>query len=177
MGEYVIRRGDTFFQLSQKLGGSYEEWLLANPGLNPMSLQIGQVIRIPPLTHGTGEESYREISAIQETTYGRENYDDMEIEVEGVRFRVKRIGESRVPHEIHLNVPRTEIRKIQPYGIHGPCEVQIMLSNVNIIHSPRLMSDPPRNRTGEGSSVTNGAPELSRIGELEGDIRWDSPNN
>lgn len=144
--------------------------------MNPYYLQVGQVIRIPSAIHAPGVEQYTEISTLKETAYTGESYDDVELEVEGVRFRVKRIGESRVPHEIHLTVPRTEIRKIQPYGVNGPCEVQIMLSNVNIIHSPRLMSDPPR-RTGESPSATDGAPELSRIGELEGDIRPDMPNN
>ena len=63
------------------------------------------------------------------------------MEVEGVRFRLRRIGEPKIPHEIHFILPRTEIRKIQPAGECGPSEVQVMLSNLTVVLSPRLMSD------------------------------------
>ena len=69
-----------------------------------------------------------------------EYLDQVEMEVEGVSFRVRRIGEPKVPHEIHLILPRAEIRKVQPAGDGGPCEVQIMLSNMDIVLSPRLVT-------------------------------------
>lgn len=141
MSEYVIQRGDDFFRLAQRLGGCCEDWMLANPGINPLALQIGQKIVLPELKSSNAREQYAEISVDQGNQYAGDKMDDVEMEIEGVRFRIKRIGESKIPHEIHLIVPRTEIRKIQPQGEHGPCEVQIMLSNVDIVHSPRLMSE------------------------------------
>ncbi|AHF07416.1 LysM peptidoglycan-binding domain-containing protein [Desulfitobacterium metallireducens] len=152
MPDYVIQRGDDYFRLAQRLGGTCEEWMLANPGINPLTLQIGQKIVLPELKSSNAHEQYAEISVDKGNQYAGDKMDDVEMEIEGVRFRIKRIGESRVPHEIHLIVPRTEIRKIQPQGEHGPCEVQIMLSNVDIVHSPRLMSE------GGGTTVSATAP-------------------
>lgn len=150
MPEYVIQRGDDFFRLAQRHGGTCEDWMLANPGINPLTLQIGQKVVLPEFKNTNAREQYAEISVSEGNQYAGEKMDDVEMEIEGVRFRIKRIGESRVPHEIHLLVPRTEIRKIQPQGELGPCEVQIMLSNVDIVHSPRLMSE------GGGATRTSG---------------------
>ncbi|AGA69869.1 putative glycosyl hydrolase [Desulfitobacterium dichloroeliminans LMG P-21439] len=184
MEEYVIQQGDTFYRLAQRWGGTCAEWQVANPGLNPDYLQIGQKVYLPRMTNPRGNEQYAMITPQQGMEYAGDHLDDIEMEIEGVKFRVKRIGESKIPHEIHLLVPRTEIRKVQPHGINGPCEVQIMLSNVNIIHSPRLMSDPPRSMSAndggmnQGSQVSNrpgnAAPELSQISELRSDTRPDS---
>jgi peptidoglycan endopeptidase LytF len=44
---YVIQAGDTLFQLSQLFNVPLDEILAANPGIDPQSLQIGQVICIP----------------------------------------------------------------------------------------------------------------------------------
>ena len=45
--EYTIRAGDTFFLLAQRFGVTVQAIELANPGVNPNNLQIGQVICIP----------------------------------------------------------------------------------------------------------------------------------
>lgn len=190
MPEYLIQPGDTFYKLSQRMGGCCEDWIQANPNLNPNYLQVGQKIVLPGLKNPKGREQYAEISLDEGTEYAGDHLDDIEMEIEGVRFRVKRIGESRVPHEIHLTVPRTEIRKIQPQGANGPCEVQIMLSNVNIIHSPRLMSEggTATKAGGQGSidhsssqqtlnqAATNQSQALSQTSELRFDIRPDQPS-
>jgi LysM repeat protein len=187
MPEYIIQPGDTFYRLSQRMGGSCEDWIQANPGLNPSCLQIGQKIVLPGLKNPKGREQYAEVSLDEGTEYSGDHLDDVEIEVEGVRFRVKRIGESRIPHEVQLTLPRTEIRKIQPQGEQGPCEVQIMLSNVNIIHSPRLMSEgggtriskgqeTPSTTTQSAASSSSQPPALSQISELSRDIRPDMPH-
>ncbi|WP_028305586.1 LysM domain-containing protein [Desulfitobacterium sp. PCE1] len=183
--DYLIQPGDTFYRLAQRWGGTCEEWQLANPGMNPDYLQIGQKVYLPRLANPRGNEHYAVITPHQGMEYSGDHLDEVEMEVEGVKFRIKRIGESRIPHEVHLTVPRTEIRKIQPYGDNGPCEVQIMLSNVNLIHSPRLMSDRPRTET-QNSGTTqgnqenaqqnnSGAPELSQVRELYSDVRQDRP--
>ena len=195
MPEYCIQPGDTFYQLAQRMGGTCEELIQANPTLNPNYLQVGQIIVLPGLKNPKGREQYAEVSLDEGTEYAGDHLDDVEMEIEGVRFRVKRIGESRIPHEIHLTVPRTEIRKIQPQGVNGPCEVQIMLSNVNIIHSPRLMSEGggatkagsqgSTNQSGTqegvnqsgtlGGQGANDTQALSQTSELRFDIRPDRP--
>lgn len=191
MIEYLIQPGDTFYQLAQKMGGTCEDWIQANPALDPNYLQVGQKIVLPGLKNPKGHEQYAEVSLDQGTEYAGDHLDDVEMEIEGVRFRVKRIGESRIPHEIHLTVPRTEIRKIQPQGVNGPCEVQIVLSNVNIVHSPRLMSEgggagatkaggqgSSNQSENQGNSVQTAANDLqaqAQTGELRFDTRPDRP--
>ncbi|WP_434511834.1 LysM peptidoglycan-binding domain-containing protein [Desulfitobacterium sp. AusDCA] len=152
MPEYVIQRGDDFYRLAQRFGGNCEDWQLANPGINPVTLQIGQKVVLPPILNSKAREQYAELTTGEGKEFAGDHMDDVEMEIEGVRFRIKRIGESKIPHEIHLIVPRTEIRKIQPQGEQGPCEVQIMLSNVDIVHSPRLMSE------GGGTKAASAAP-------------------
>lgn len=156
MPEYVILQGDNFYQLAQRFGGTCEDWILANPGINPLTLQIGQKVILPELNTPNAREQYAEISAVEGTRYAGEKMDEVEMEIEGVRFRIKRIGESKVPHEVHLIVPRTEIHKIQPQGEQGPCEVQIMISNVDIVHSPRLMSERGGTTGTTGTTGTQG---------------------
>ena len=178
MAEYIIQPGDTFYRLAQRLGGTCEEWKLANPGINPDCLQIGQKVYIPVSLDKGGKENYTAFTGQGGTSYSGDCLDEVEMEVEGVTFKIRRLGESKVPHEIQLTVPRTEIRKVQPYGPNGPCEIQIMLSNVNLIHSPRLMSDSPRNGAQTRVEVQNERSiqgELAQIRELRSDVRPDQP--
>lgn len=142
--EYMIRSGDTFYKLAQKMGGTWEEWMKANPGINPGALQVGQKVILPRSAQGTPKEGgglncYARMQENDKEQFCGEVMDEIQMEVEGLRFSIRRVGEMRVPHELHLILPRTEIRKIQPVP-GGPCEVQIMLSNINLVHSPRLMS-------------------------------------
>ncbi|KAL8689314.1 MAG: hypothetical protein Q9218_004991 [Villophora microphyllina] len=44
---YTIKSGDTFWAISQQLGISVDALQAANPGVNPSTLQIGQVINLP----------------------------------------------------------------------------------------------------------------------------------
>ncbi|MFY9134831.1 MAG: LysM peptidoglycan-binding domain-containing protein [Bacillota bacterium] len=44
---YVIRQGDTLYRIAQRYGTTVDALLRANPGIDPMNLQIGQVICIP----------------------------------------------------------------------------------------------------------------------------------
>ena len=46
--EYVIRKGDLYSTLAKKFGVSTKAILDANPGVDPLKLQIGQKINIPP---------------------------------------------------------------------------------------------------------------------------------
>lgn len=45
--EYTIRRGDSFYLISQRTGVPLSDLLAANPGVDPARLLVGQVICIP----------------------------------------------------------------------------------------------------------------------------------
>ncbi|MDR3586629.1 MAG: LysM domain-containing protein [Desulfosporosinus sp.] len=140
--EYSIQEGDNFHSLAQRWGGTCDDYLLVNPSIDPLKLQIGQKIVLPDFKgFHKGQEQYADISGDRGEEFVGDYHDDVQMEVEGVRIRLRRLGEPRIPHEIHFILPRTEIRKIQPAGEGGPSEVQVMLSNLNVVLSPRLMSD------------------------------------
>lgn len=148
--EYIVQAGDTFFQLAQRWGGTCCEWQLANPHLDPEGLQVGQKISLP-ITAGIkrgqgsqvldGTNHFTSAGRIEGKDFSGENLDEIEMDLAGIQFKVRRVGESKIPHEIHVLLPRAEIRKIQPSGEGGPCELQVILSNVDIVHSPRLTSE------------------------------------
>lgn len=139
--EYILQPGDNFHCLAQRWGCSCDDFIQVNPNLDPLKLQIGQKIVLPDFKGGPkGTEHYADLSVGQGQEFVGEYLDNVEFEVEGVRFRLRRIGEPKTPHEIHFILPRTEIRKIQPAGEGGPAELQIMLSNLDVVLSPRLVS-------------------------------------
>ncbi|MCO1600066.1 LysM peptidoglycan-binding domain-containing protein [Desulfosporosinus nitroreducens] len=147
--EYCIQPGDNFHALAQRWGGTCDDFLMVNPSVDPLRLQIGQKIVLPEFKGSKGLEQYANIDVDQGQEFVGEYLDEVEMEIEGVHVRLRRIGEPKTPHEIHFLLPRTEIRKIQPAGECGPTEVQIMLSNLNVILSPRLVS-------GDGDSAEKG---------------------
>ncbi|MHB1406210.1 MAG: LysM peptidoglycan-binding domain-containing protein [Desulfitobacteriaceae bacterium] len=164
--EYIIQPGDNFFLLAQRLGGTCEDWIRANAKLNPVMLQVGQKVVMPEIkAELRSKEQYAEMSTGAGQEFAGEHFDEIEMEVAGVQFKVKRIGESKIPHEIHLIMPRAEIRQIQPSGPNGPTEVQIMLSNVNIVHSPRLMSEGVDKA--ERAETAERAEKVGRTGETD----------
>ncbi|MDR3541843.1 MAG: LysM domain-containing protein [Desulfosporosinus sp.] len=139
--EYSIQDGDDFHGLAQRWGGTCDDFIQVNPGVDPLKLQIGQKIVLPEFKGLLKrQEQYADISVDHGQEFVGDYLDDVQMEVEGVRIRLRRIGEPRIPHEVHFILPRTEIRKIQPVGEGGPSEVQVMLSNLNVVLSPRLMS-------------------------------------
>jgi len=139
--EYSIQPGDNFHGLAQRWGGTCDDFLQVNPSVDPLKLQIGQKIVLPEFKGlRKWQEQYADIRVDHGQEFVGDYLDEVEMEVEGVRFRLRRIGEPEIPHEIHFLLPRTEIRKIQPSGEGGPSEVQIMLSNMDIVLSPRLVS-------------------------------------
>lgn len=140
--EYCIQPGDNFHSLAQRMGGTCADFIQVNPHVDPLKLQIGQKIVLPDF-QGTirGQGRYADITAEHGQEFAGDYLDEVEMEVEGSRFRVRRIGEPRTPHEIHLILPRVEIRNIQPGCEPGPSDKQIMLSNLNIVFSPRLKGE------------------------------------
>ncbi len=143
MREYVIKSGDSFFYLAQQNGCCCQDLIEINQGVDPCNLQIGQKIKLPSAELSKQSQSAGGCAEILGKGHsGR--CDDVIMDVEGVKFRVTRVGEASVPHEIHLIVPRTEIRKVE-YPGSGVIETSIMISNINIINSPR--------HKGEGSVI------------------------
>lgn len=153
---YSIQPGDNFYCLAQRCGGTCEDFLRVNPSVDPLRLQIGQKIVLPDFkVLPKGQEQYADISVNRGQEFAGDYLDDVEMEVEGVHLRLRRVGEPKTPHEIHFILPRTEIRKIQPAEGCGPSEVQIMLSNLDVVLSPRLVS-------GKGDTAEQGktAPQI-----------------
>ena len=131
MKEYVIKSGDNFFRLAQLNGGCWQDYQAVNPGIDPCALQVGQKIVLPIIVK-------EKLAGGCEGFSGSNNRcDDVMVEVEGVCFRVSRQGEPSLPHEVHLIIPRTEIRKVQ-CPVNGTIETSIMISNINIVNSPRF---------------------------------------
>lgn len=168
--EYCIQPGDDFHKLAQRWGGNCEDYLQANPSVDPLKLQIGQIIVLPEFkTAPKGQqEQYANIQGNHGQEFVGDYLDEVEMEVEGVHFRLRRIGEPEVPHEIHFILPRTEIRKVQPAGECGPTDVQIMLSNLNVVLSPRLVS-------GEGDTAEQAKPSSQSTGQTQQSSQ--TPNN
>jgi len=152
--EYYIQPGDSFHALAQRWGGTCDDFQQVNPNIDPLKLQVGQKIVLPDFKATTkGQAQYADIRVDHGQEFVGEYLDEVEMEVDGVSFRVRRIGEPKVPHEIHLILPRAEIHKFQPAGEGGPCETQIMLSNMDIVLSPRLVS-------GKGDAAEHAKPAI-----------------
>lgn len=45
--EYIVSQGETLGQIARKLGIPMQEIVLANPGLNPDRINVGQVLQLP----------------------------------------------------------------------------------------------------------------------------------
>jgi LysM repeat protein len=50
---YTVVSGDTFFLIASRLGLSTEALEAANPGVDPLLLQVGQVINVPICSSST----------------------------------------------------------------------------------------------------------------------------
>jgi murein DD-endopeptidase MepM/ murein hydrolase activator NlpD len=57
MSTHTIAPGDTFWGLAERYGSSVEAIMVANPGIAPEQLQVGQVIRLPGGQSSTGNTS------------------------------------------------------------------------------------------------------------------------
>lgn len=148
MQEYVIKSGDNFYGLAQQNHCSCQQIIDLNPGVDPNQLQIGQKIKIPVIV----VKPSGGCAGIPGESFNR--CDDVLVDVEGVKFRVTRMGEPATPHELHLILPRTEIRKVEHPG--GIIETNIMVSNINIVNSPRFEGEGG-DRAKSGQSASNQA--------------------
>lgn len=153
--EYIIRPGDNFYRLAQQNGCSWLDFLEVNPGVDPCFLQVGQKIRLP---QSGVPKATRGCAELLSQGSGHNRCDEILIEVEGAQFRVTRSGEPTVPHEVHLIIPRIEIRKAE-HPVNGIIETSIMISNINIVNSPRLEGEDsqqaPNNQTQANGIATN----------------------
>jgi len=148
--EYIIKEGDSFYRIAQQHDCCWQELMDLNPGLDPYQLQIGQIIKLPTKNSKVSDDWMKD--------WKGEHYhrcDDVLVEIEGVKFRVTRLGEPNIPHENHLILPRTEIRKVEYIGT-GVVETNIMISNINIVNSPRLEGEKISSQnTPEIKTLTN----------------------
>lgn len=137
MKEYVIKAGDNFYLIAQRYGCNWQQIVECNPRVDPCGLQIGQRILLPISIEREKQSPRPEMN---HEKWGNTRYDDVFVEVEGVQLKVTRRGETQIPHELHLIIPRTEIRKVE-HPVNGVIETSIMLSNINIVNSPRLAGE------------------------------------
>lgn len=136
--EYTIKAGDNYYLLAGRYGCVCQDFIYANPGIDPNNLKIGQKIRIPGgswVKTGQGSATGQGYACAGGQVNSK-RCDDVLMEVDGVKFRVTRQGEPTVPHELHFVLPRTEIHKIE-HPQTGIIETTIMLSNINVVNSPR----------------------------------------
>ena len=149
---YQIQSGDNFYLLAKRLGTSVDQVVKLNPGMDPTKLEVGQSVKLPEGTlkpnptpavkpaQGTkptpGTNSYGD-SPIEGESFAGRNMDHVGVNIGGVGFDVKRVIDNQVPHEIHIILPRTEIHSVTHNPDKTMCETQIMISNIDIVHSPR----------------------------------------
>lgn len=119
--EYTIQPGDNFYHLSRRNGGSWQEYVGLNPGIDPCNLTVGTRVIIPD------SNNYNKVTSSR--------CDDVVIDVEGLRIRVLRLGETKIPHEAHVIIPQTEVHKIE-CPAKGTIETRIVISNISIVNSP-----------------------------------------
>lgn len=95
--EYCIQPGDNFHALAQRWGGTCDDFLMVNPSVDPLRLQIGQKIVLPEFKGSKGLEQYANIDVDQGQEFVGEYLDEVEMEIEGVHVRLRRIGEPKTP--------------------------------------------------------------------------------
>ncbi len=139
---YKIQQGDNFYLLSKRLGVGLDQVINANPGLEADKLAVGQVVSLPgALPKGNiksrpGTNIYED-SLEEGEMFSGKNLDEVGVNLGGADFQLRRIINNEVPHEIHIILPRTEIHSITRDPNCILTETQIMISNIDIIHSPR----------------------------------------
>jgi hypothetical protein len=141
LSTYVIKPGDNFFLLAKRLGVSLDQIVAVNPGISPESLEVGQQIKLPKgakkvLAAVPGKNSYQESKNEGEAFVGR-NLDTLGVKIGNLDFDLKRVIDNETPHEIHIILPKTEIRSVTRGTDCTVSETFVLLENVDIIHSPR----------------------------------------
>jgi LysM repeat protein len=141
LSTYVIKPGDNFFLLAKRLGLSLDQIVAVNPGVSPELLEVGQQIKLPKgakkvLAAVPGKNSYQESTNEGEAFLGR-NLDTLGVKIGNLDFDLKRVIDNETPHEIHIILPKTEIRSVTRGTDCTVSETFVLLENVDIIHSPR----------------------------------------
>ncbi len=142
LSTYKILPGDNFYLLAKRLGVSLDQILQANPGIDPQKLTVGQNVKLPggnPVKipkASPGLNVYGD-SPVEGESFAGKNMDHVGVNIGGVGFELKRVIDNHIPHEVHILMPRTEIRSVTRNPDCTVTETQIMISNINIVHSPR----------------------------------------
>ncbi len=141
---YKIQPGDNFYLLAKRTGTSLDQVLRLNPGVDPDKLEIGQVVKLPgtkadPKSRpgsNPGSNSYSDSPEEGESFAGK-NMDLIGVNIAGIDFELKRVIDNNVPHEVHIILPRTEVHTVTRNPDLTLSETQVMISNIDIVHSPR----------------------------------------
>lgn len=72
--QYVIKSGDTLFEVARANGTTVDALEAANPGINPTNLQIGETIKVPSNKSSNSSTSNGHGSGISEAGKGYVNY-------------------------------------------------------------------------------------------------------
>ncbi|PID92986.1 MAG: hypothetical protein CSA96_01060 [Bacteroidetes bacterium] len=86
---HLVREGETIYRISRQLGVSEDDILLANPGLDPENLQLGQRILIPGPKAGAGVEKPAEDEA-REPAYNDEGFAHHRVKRKETLFSISR---------------------------------------------------------------------------------------
>lgn len=149
---YKIQPGDNFYLLAKRFNLSLEAVQQVNSGVDADKLMIGQEIKLPASSSGVkpqspakripqpvispGRNTYTDSPTEGETFAGR-SMDHIGVNIGGVDFELKRVIENNIPHEVHIILPRTEVHTVTRSPECVLCETQVMISNIDIVHSPR----------------------------------------
>jgi hypothetical protein len=138
---YKLQPGENFYLLAKRLNTSVETVVNLNPGVNPDKLQGGQEIKVPGSSKskpkGTPGRNFYGDSPEEGESFSGRNFDTLGVKIGAVDFDLKRVIDNEVPHEIHIILPKTEIRSVTRNADYTLSETQITLENVDIVHSPR----------------------------------------
>jgi LysM repeat protein len=138
---YTIKSGDNFYLLAKGLGVGVNQVVQANPGIEPDKLEVGQTVKLPKpnptkALAKPGMNTFADSPTEGESFAGR-NLDQLGVKIGDMNFDLKRVIDNEVPHEIHIILPKTEIRSTTRGADSSLSETFITLENVDIVHSPR----------------------------------------
>ena len=102
--EYVVVKGDSFSSIAQKMNTSVRAIEQANPGVNPLRLQIGQRLQIPASTTSTSSASATPSSNGNGNTYTVKSGDVLE--------KIARNNNTTIKEIMRLNNLQTTMIKV-----------------------------------------------------------------
>jgi len=84
-----------------------------------------------------GKNSKGIYPSYDEECSGKQQTDFVEIDIDGVKIRVRRKLNLNVPHEVSAFIPRAEIRRRTYQAGQLAFEEEMILNSITIVHAPR----------------------------------------